>query len=148
MSDKLSQYESHARSVMRIILAFVFCLHGFRHLFGWFPAGSGRARRVLLAIDALPSGFGALEIAGGLLLLVGLFSRPVAFLLSAQALLAYLYSAAPRGPWPIRNGGNETLLYFLAFLYIAVTGPGVWSLDRLFKFGSREEETRRAASKS
>ena len=125
----LARWEPQARSAVRIILAFVFTLHGFRNLFGWFPALAGRRGAAPMALDALPSMFGALELVGGTLLLLGLFTRPIAIILSVQLAAAYLYSAAPRGVWPIRNGGNEVLLYFLVFVYLAAAGAGVWSLD-------------------
>jgi len=72
---------------------------------------------------------GGLEIVVGLLLFLGLFTRPAAIVLGVELLAAYLYSAMPRGVWPIRNGGNETLIYLLVFLYFAAAGAGIWSLD-------------------
>jgi putative oxidoreductase len=129
MKQTLASWEVYARSLMRIIASFVFILHGFRH-FGYLLAAAGRGRAVPPAIDALPQFFGYLEIAGGILFLLGLFSRPVAAILCLEVLLAYIINAAPRGPWPIRNGGNETLLYFLVFLFIAIAGGGAWSLER------------------
>jgi putative oxidoreductase len=131
MKDKLPSWEPYARSLMRIVLAYVFILHGFRNAFGYFAVSGGRRALIPMALDSLPHAFGYLELIGGALLLLGLFVRPVALILSAQLLAAYLYSAAPRGPWPIRNGGNEVLQYLLAFLYIAVAGAGAWSLDRM-----------------
>ena len=84
-----------------------------------------------MALDGLPTAFGALEIAGGLLLFIGLLTRPTAVILSVELLFAYFYLAAPRSVWPIRNGGDEVLLYFLAFVYLAVSGAGAWSWDEL-----------------
>jgi putative oxidoreductase len=129
MKQALASWESYSRSVMRFILAFTFTLHGFRHLFGFFPASTGRRALIPMAVDGLPSVMGGLEIAGGFLLFAGLLTRPVAILLAAELVAAYLYSAGPRGVWPIRNGGNETLVYLLVFLYFAVAGAGAWSLD-------------------
>ena len=129
MIEKLESWEPYARSVMRIIVAYAFFLHGFRHLLGIFPVPA-RTRAINMALDGLPAMFGVIELAGGLLLLLGLFTRPIAVLLCAQAALAYLYTSVPRGPWPIRNGGNEALIYFLVFAYIAATDGGEWSLDR------------------
>ena len=123
-------WESYGRSVLRIILAFTFSLHGYRHVFNAFPGFSGR-RGIPIAVDALPPVFGYLEIAGGILLFLGLLARPTAAILSCELLAAYFYSAAPRAIWPIRNGGNEVLLYFLAFVYLALSGAGAWSLDQL-----------------
>jgi putative oxidoreductase len=127
---KQNRFEIYGRAPLRMVLAFVFSLHGFRHAFGAFAASGGR-RGIPMALDGLPAVFGALEIAGGLLLFFGLATRPTALILAAEALAAYCYAAAPRGVWPIRNGGNEALLYFLAFLYFAAFGAGAWSLDEV-----------------
>ena len=82
-----------------------------------------------MALDVLPAIFGPLEIAGGLCLLLGLFARPAALILCAELAAAYVYAALPRGMWPIRNGGTETLLYFFVFAYFAASGGGSWSVD-------------------
>jgi len=131
LRQTIASWEGYGRSILRVILAFTFSLHGFRHLFGVF-AGTGGRGGVPLALDILPAIFGALEIAGGVCLFLGLFARPAALILCAELAAAYFYAALPRGPWPIRNGGNETLLYFLVFSYLAAAGGGSWSLDSLF----------------
>jgi len=133
MKPPMTSYEGYTRSLFRIILAFVFSLHGYRHAFGVFHVSGGRRAAIPMALDGLPPIFGGLEILGGLLLFLGLLTRPTAVILCAELLAAYFYSAVPRGVWPIRNGGNEVLLYFLAFLYLAAAGGGFWSLDRLFE---------------
>jgi len=74
---------------------------------------------------------GILEFFGGLLLLIGLFSRPVAFLLSGQMAVAYFMAHAPHGFWPVLNRGELAVLYCFVFLYLAVAGGGSWSIDRL-----------------
>jgi len=76
---------------------------------------------------------GALETFGGLLILLGLGTRPVAFLLSGQMAVAYFRAHQPRGCWPLLNGGELAALYCCLFLYLAVAGGGSWSLDRLFR---------------
>jgi len=129
----IASWEGYARSLLRIILAFVFTLHGFRHSFGYFSASGGRRAASPMALDGLPPIFGGLEILGGVLLFLGLFTRPAAVILCAELLASYFYSAVPRGVWPIRNGGNEVLLYFLAFLYFVAAGAGAWSLDHLLQ---------------
>jgi putative oxidoreductase len=126
----VAAWEPQARGILRIVLAFVFTLHGFRNAFGMFPALAGRRGAATMALDALPSMFGIVELAAGALLLLGLFTRPTAIVLCVQLAAAYLLAAAPRGVWPIRNGGNETLLYLLAFAYLAAAGAGPWSLDQ------------------
>jgi putative oxidoreductase len=133
MKETISTWETYTRSLLRIILAFVFTLHGFRHSFGYFHVSGGRRAAIPMALDGLPPIFGGLEILGGVLLVLGLFTRPVALVLCAELLAAYFYSAVPRGVWPIRNGGNEVLLYLLAFLYFLAAGAGVWSLDHILQ---------------
>jgi putative oxidoreductase len=142
MKQAIASWEIYSRSVMRFVLAFTFTLHGFRHLFGFFPASTGRRALIPMALDGLPSVMGGLEIAGGFLLFAGLVTRPVAIVLAAELLAAYVYSALPRGVWPIRNGGNETLVYLLVFLYFAVAGAGAWSADYLLE----SRRTNRAAA--
>ena len=137
MKQAIASWEIYGRSVMRFILAFTFSLHGFRHLFGFFPASTGRRALIPMALDRLPSAMGGLEIAGGFLLFAGLVTRPVAIVLAAELLAAYIYSAMPRGVWPIRNGGNETLLYMLVFLYFAMAGAGAWSVDYVLQTRGR-----------
>src|SRR5579871_283941 len=142
MKDALSTWEPYGRSLVRIFLAFTFSLHGFRHALGVFAVSGGRRAASPMALDGLHLSalMGCVEIALAVLLLLGLFTRAVAILLSFELFAAYLYSAAPRGAWPIRNGGNETLVYLLVFVYLAVAGAGLWSLDRLR--GARPEPAR------
>jgi putative oxidoreductase len=139
MGQKVASWEGYGRSLLRIVLAFTFSLHGYRHTFGFFHAFSGRRAAIPMALDGLPAALGGLEIVGGLLLFVGLFTRTTAAVLCAVSLAGYLYSAAPRGGWPIRNGGNEGLLYFIVFLYFAVAGGGAWSLDHLLRARSKRD---------
>ena len=141
MRDALTSWEPYSRSILRFILAFTFSLHGYRHLFGFFAVSGGRRAAIPMALDGLPSLMGGLEIIGGLLLFIGLFTRPTAIVLAVELLAAYVYSAMPRGAWPIRNGGNETLVYLLIFLYLAVSGPGAWSLDRIRGAGLRPAQS-------
>jgi putative oxidoreductase len=128
LRQMVGSWEGYGRSILRVILAFTFSLHGFRHLFGIFAVSGGRGG-VPKALDVLPALFGALEITAALCLLVGLLTRPAALILCAELAAAYVYAALPRGPWPIRNGGNETLLYFFVFAYFAAAGSGSWSVD-------------------
>ena len=131
MKQRLSAWEPYARSIMRIILAFVFALHGFRLLYGMFPQLARRGGVARMPLDLLPQFTGYIAIVGGALLLVGWFTRATALVLALQALAGYLFIAAPRGGAPLRAGANEVLLYFLIFLYLAVVGGGAWSLDAL-----------------
>ena len=74
---------------------------------------------------------GILELVGGVLLLLGLFTRPVAFVLCGEMAFAYFIGHAPKGFWPATNGGGMAILYCWLFLYIAAQGPGAWALDNL-----------------
>jgi putative oxidoreductase len=113
-------------SIMRIALALLFMEHGTSKLLG-FPPPSHPFHFALS-----PEGMsGAFELVGGLLLLVGLFTRPVAFILSGEMAVAYFLSHAPRNFFPILNMGELAVVYCFSFLYLAAAGGGPWSLDRL-----------------
>jgi putative oxidoreductase len=128
--ETIASWESYCRSIVRMIFAFTFCLHGFRLALGLLPALAGRRIGTTMALDLLPRFVGYWEIAGGILLFFGLFARPSALISGIVAVAAYLYGI-PRGVWPIRNGGNEALLYTLVFAYVALVGAGAWSLDHI-----------------
>lgn len=114
-------------SVLRIVAAFLFIAHGTQKLFQ-FPLATPRPAVELLSLPGLA---GVLEVFGGGLLLLGLFTRPVAFLLSGQMAVAYFLAHAPKSVWPILNGGEPAVLYCFLFLYLAAAGGGPWSLDAL-----------------
>jgi putative oxidoreductase len=121
-------------SILRIVAAFLFIQVGTAKLFA-FPAaimpGGGRAPVASLAGIA-----GILETFGGLLLLLGLFTRPVAFLLSGEMAVAYFIGHAPQGFWPVLNQGAPAVFYCFLFLYLSAVGPGPWSLDALRRPGA------------
>ncbi|MGE5171122.1 MAG: DoxX family protein [Rudaea sp.] len=121
-------------SVLRIVAAFMFMAHGTQKLLD-FPA----ARATPTPLWSLIGVAGMLEMAGGALLLFGLFTRPVAFVLSGLMAFAYFLAHAPQGFWPIVNRGELAALYSFVFLYLAVAGGGAWSIDRLWE--SRASET-------
>jgi len=117
------------RSVLRIVAAFVFIQYGTAKLFA-FPGAimpdGGTAPLASLAGVA-----GLLETVGGAFLLLGLFTGPVAFLLSGEMAVAYFYGHAPLGFWPVLNQGAPAVFYAFMFLYLSAAGPGPWSLDAL-----------------
>ena len=115
-------------SVLRIVAAFMFMAHGTQKLVN-FPV----ARASPTPLWSLIGVAGMLEMVGGALLLFGLFTRPVAFVLSGLMAFAYFLAHAPQGFWPIVNRGELAALYSFVFLYFAVAGGGVWSVDRLWK---------------
>lgn len=116
-------------SVLRIIGAFLFMQYGTTKLFA-FPGaimpGGGTAPLTSLAGVA-----GALESVGGALLLVGLFTRPVAFLLAGEMAVAYFTGHAPQGFWPILNLGAPAVFFCFLWLYLSAAGPGPWSVDAI-----------------
>jgi putative oxidoreductase len=116
-------------SVLRIVTAFLFIAHGAQKLFG-FLAPPGAPTPPLLSQIGIG---GILEFFGGLLLLLGLFTRPVAFILSGMMAVAYFQMHAPGGFWPLQNKGELAALYCFVFLYLSVAGGGEWSVDRLLR---------------
>jgi putative oxidoreductase len=116
-------------SLLRIISAFLFIQVGTAKIFA-FPGavmpGGGTAPAWSLAWVA-----GVLEAFGGFLLLVGLFTRPVAFLLSGEMAVAYFMGHAPQGLWPVLNQGTDAVFYCFLWLFFSSAGPGPWSLDAL-----------------
>ena len=137
----LTSLAPQARSLMRIILSITFCCHGFQKLFGLFGGIGGTGATA-------PQGSllwfaGLIETVGGLLLLVGLLTRPVAFILCGEMAVAYFHQHFPSGFWPIQNGGELAVIYCFVFLYLITAGPGPWSLDRLIW----KQETRSAVSR-
>jgi putative oxidoreductase len=118
-------------SVLRIVAAFLFIQFGTAKLFampGPLIHGGGT-----VPVGSLPGIAGVLESAGGLLLLLGLFTRPVAFLVSGEMAVAYFKGHAPNGFWPVLNGGHPAVLFCFIWLYLSAAGPGPWSVDALLR---------------
>ncbi len=115
------------QAVLRIVAAGIFFLAGTMKLFA-FPAGMPPNGGTVTLISEL--GLAAvLEVVGGGLLLIGLFTRPVAFILSGEMAVAYFQVFAPKGFWPILNGGIDPVLYCFIWLFFSAAGAGAWSLD-------------------
>lgn len=111
-------------AILRIMTALLFMEHGTMKLLG-FPA-SPNPGPPLLSLSGIA---GVLELFGGALVALGLFTRPVAFILSGEMAFAYFIAHAPRSFFPVLNGGDAAILYCFVFLYLAVVGAGAWSLD-------------------
>lgn len=113
-------------SLLRIVTALLFLSHGMSKIFG-IPMSSASfpAPWTLLWIA------GMLELIGGALLLIGLLSRPVTFLLAGEMAVAYWMVHAPQGFWPVLNGGEAAILFCFIFLYVMMRGPGPWSVDAM-----------------
>ncbi len=131
ISHWCSRSAPHLLSVLRIITAFLFMEHGAMKLFG-FPAPMGDIS--LLSLIGLA---GVLEVFGGLLVLIGLFTRAVAFILSGEMAFAYFMAHAPHGFWPVLNHGEPAVLYCFIYLYLAAAGGGPWSVDRIVRAKGR-----------
>jgi putative oxidoreductase len=123
-----NRWSPYLLSVLRIVAAFTFISHGTQKLFA-FPVLEPRNPVPLLSMLGLAS---ALEIVGGSLMLLGLFTRPVAFVLAGEMAFAYLTVHAPRSFWPLLNGGEVAVLFCMIWLYLAAAGAGRWSLDALW----------------
>lgn len=125
--DKLDRWSPFALAALRIATSLIFILHGSQKLLG-FPAPMQNGGPPLLSLFGIA---GILELFGGALVLVGLFTRPVAFLLSGQMAVAYWMVHAPRSIYPVLNGGDAAILYCFVFLLFVFTGPGAFALDRI-----------------
>jgi len=125
--DKISKLEPYTLGLLRIVSSLIFMAHGTQKILG-FPASDRSPEMFSLSWTA-----GMLELIGGFLLLIGLFSRPVAFVLSGLMAFAYWIAHAPRSPFPVLNGGDAAILYCFVFLYLVFAGPGRWSVDALLK---------------
>jgi putative oxidoreductase len=117
------RYAPQVYALMRIIFGFLFIFHGLQKMFGMF---GGRTAE-LLSLRGLA---GVIEIAAGTLVMIGLYTRPAAFIASGQMAVAYFLSHQPQAFWPIQNRGETAVLFCFAFLYIAARGKGAWGLDR------------------
>jgi putative oxidoreductase len=118
----------HLLSLLRVMAALLLLQHGTQKLLGFPPPPPGRAGPEFLTLIWFA---GVIELVGGVLLAVGLFSRATAIVLSGELAFAYWLGHAPRGFYPILNAGELAALYCFVFLYLAAAGPGPWSLDRL-----------------
>lgn len=123
----LAAWSPRLLSVLRIVAGLLFMQHGAEKLFG-IPTAMPNP----ISLFSLLGLAGILEFFGGLLVALGLFTRPVAFILSGEMAVAFFDVHIKRGIWPILNGGDLAVLFCFAFLYLAAAGGGAWSLDNLF----------------
>ena len=119
------RYAPAVLSILRIVAALLFLEHGTSRLFAW-PSPIPSPEFLTMYWFA-----GAIELVGGVLLVLGLFTRSAAFIVSGEMAFAYFISHAPNSFFPILNRGDASILYCFVFLYVAFAGPGPWSLDAL-----------------
>jgi putative oxidoreductase len=124
--NRIAAFEPYLLSALRIVAGFLFIAHGVQKLFGWLGG-----HRVDLASQL--GAAGVIETVGGALILLGLFTRPIAFILSGQMAFAYFIVHARQSFWPVVNRGELAVLFCFVFLYLATAGPGPISLDRTLR---------------
>ena len=122
-----SRWAPYLLSVLRIVIAFLYIAHGTQKLFGW-PSLEPRPPVPLMSLLGAAS---VIETFGGLLMLFGLLTQPVAFILAGEMAAAYFIAHAPRGFWPLLNRGEPPVYFCFTWLYFAAAGAGPWSLDAL-----------------
>jgi putative oxidoreductase len=115
----------YSLALLRIVTGLMFLAHGLQKLAG-FPAPAERGVAELMSFMGLA---GLLELVGGLMIAIGLLTRPVAFILSGMMAVAYFLAHAPMGFYPILNHGELAIMLCFVFLLLSVTGPGAWSID-------------------
>jgi putative oxidoreductase len=114
--------------VLRVGAGFLFLQHGLQKTFGLL--GGMGAEGVRAPLQSMMGAAGLMEIIGGAMIIIGLFTRPVAFILAVEMIAAYAIAHVPNGPWPIQNGGELALLYAMVFLWLGAYGAGPLSVDR------------------
>ena len=129
MTETMAAWAPRALSVLRIITGLMIIEHGMAKLLGW-PVVAAFTQLKLFSLLGLA---GTLELVGGALLILGLFTQPVAFILSGEMAVAYFMVHAPRGFFPLVNGGSLAIIYCFACLYLSTAGGGPWSVDATMK---------------
>lgn len=131
--DFLRPYTPQLLSVLRFMSGLLLLQHGTTKYLNFPVSDMNNASPATMGGAA-----GILELVGGTLLVLGLFTRPTAFILSGMTAVAYFYAHAPQGFYPLLNGGELAVLYCFVFLYLAAAGGGPWALDRVMR---RRHET-------
>jgi putative oxidoreductase len=121
----LAGYAPQIYAILRVVVALLFLCHGLQKIFGLFGGVNGAA----VPLASLLGVAGIIEIIGGILIALGLFTGVTAFILSGEMAAAYFMGHSPNSFWPIENQGELAVLYCFIFLYMATQGAGIWSLD-------------------
>lgn len=136
-NQNTSGLASAAHAVLRIGAGVLFCIHGMPKLFGWF-GGMGEAGQAAELFSRMGLA-GVLEVFGGLFILLGIFTRPIAVILALEMVAAYYIAHMPQGWNPYLNGGELALLYMFVFIFLAANGAGPASIDRLIARRTKED---------
>jgi len=120
-----SPWPGRMLSILRIVTAACFIIHGTQKLFNWPPSPQPMHVELMSQFGLA----GVLETFGGLAILLGIFTRPIAFLLAGEMAVAYFQVHFPRSFFPVLNGGDNVVLFCFIFLYLSVAGAGTWSID-------------------
>ena len=121
--EKTARWTPYLLSAIRIAVGLLFFQHGAEKIWGF---AGGRIDHNFATLHGFA---GPLEVVGGLLITLGLFTRPCAFILCGEMAVAYFTRWAPRGFWPITNGGEEAVLFCFVYVWLVAAGAGPWSLD-------------------
>lgn len=124
----ITRRSPYALALLRIVAGLIFLEHGTQKFLG-FPAGEMAGGG--LALNNPGAFAGIVELVTGILITIGLFTRPAAFVASGTMAVAYWMAHAPQNPFPVNNGGDAAILYCFVFLYLVFAGPGAWSLDAM-----------------
>ena len=120
----MNRYADATHALLRIMAGFFFLMHGGQKWFGWFGGVGG-------PLDPLMKVAGVIELVGGFLIMIGLFTRPAAFLASGEMAVAYFKAHFPHGVWPIPSHGEGAALFCFIFLFFAAAGAGAWGIDTM-----------------
>jgi len=126
-TSALSAWAPRVLSILRIVAGLLLLQHGAQKILHFPPGGAGGG----IDLSTLGGWSGPIELVGGVLMILGLFTRGTAFILSGFTAVAYWMVHAPNGPYPIGNGGELAVLYCFVFFYIIFAGPGEWAVDNL-----------------
>ena len=128
--QQLAKFAPQMLSILRIVSGLIFFEHGLQKYVGFPPYPPGASAPAFMTMSGVG---GLIELVGGFLLILGLFTRPVAFILSGEMAVAYWWVHGPRNFFPVLNAGDAAILYCFVFLYMFFAGGGPWSVDALWR---------------